>query len=339
MTATERLADAAAAVARSAAARPAVRALGAVTRPRPGRFAVLTYHRVAWPAEAPDLHPGLISATPTAFASQMRWLAEHRPVVALADLLAAAEGGPLPAGAVLITFDDGYRDLAQHAWPILRSLGLPATLFVPTGFPGREVAFWWDRLAAAILQGEGAASLISPIGALERGDQAQARASLRRVQAWLKTRPHAEVLGHVDDLAAQAGLPPPRGAVLDWPELRALAADGLTIAPHTVNHPLLTKVPPATAVQEIAGSLADLERELGPTAPALAYPSGAFDSQVMEAAQAAGLRLAFTTQRGPDEVATLAGPDRLRLRRINVGGRSSPALIEAQLLAWLGGRR
>src|SRR5437867_4251379 len=93
---------------------------------------VLTYHRVSTPAADPDLNPRLISATPKAFDGQMRWLRRRHAVVPMAQVLDAVERGKgLPRRAVLVTFDDAYADLADHAVPILEALRLPATLFVP----------------------------------------------------------------------------------------------------------------------------------------------------------------------------------------------------------------
>lgn len=336
MVGREKLTDLAVALARTRVAEPGVLRASAVIPPRAGSLAVLTYHRVAQPDEEPDLHPGLISASPEAFAAQMQSLAARRPVVDLAAVLAARDGAPLPPGAVLITFDDGYRDFARHAWPVLRALRLPACLFVPTGYPGRQVAFWWDRLAAAILLPGGPDRLPSPIGPLALGGSAQRTMALRRIQTWLKARPHQEVLDTVAAIAQAAGLPAPRSAVLDWDALRSLAASGLTIAPHTVGHPLLTRVPLDQVVSEVAGSLADVERELGQVPPALAYPSGAQAPDVVQAVREAGIRVAFTTRRGGNRLDHL---DWLQMRRINVGGRAPVALVEAQLLAWAGGRR
>jgi peptidoglycan/xylan/chitin deacetylase (PgdA/CDA1 family) len=82
----------------------------------------------------------------------------------------------------------------------------------------------------------------------------------------------------------------------------------------------------------VAGSLADLERRVGPVPRAFAYPSGANDDRVVAALADAGYRVAFTTARGNVPLGAAAGPDWLRLRRVNVGGRTTPALLRAQLL-------
>jgi peptidoglycan/xylan/chitin deacetylase (PgdA/CDA1 family) len=105
-------------------------ALGRV--PGPG-LRVLTYHRVN------DLHPrDRLSVTTHGFARQMELLARSgQPVVSLEGALDALRGNAvLPAGAVALTFDDGFSDNRTDALPVLDRLGFPATFFVVTGLMG-----------------------------------------------------------------------------------------------------------------------------------------------------------------------------------------------------------
>ena len=90
--------------------------------------AILTYHSV-------DDTGSVISVSPATFERHVRWLAASQvDVVPLADLVQGASS----RDAVAITFDDAYTNFESDAWPRLREYGLPVTLFVPTGFVGRE---------------------------------------------------------------------------------------------------------------------------------------------------------------------------------------------------------
>ncbi|MDP9483141.1 MAG: polysaccharide deacetylase family protein [Chloroflexota bacterium] len=310
---------------------------------RRGILTVLTYHRVDEPDARPDLMPTLISATPATFAKQVAFLARHFEPVSLADVLEALEQPELlPRRAVLVTFDDAYRDFATHAWPVLRTAAVPATLFVPTAFPyDPTLTFWWARLWAAIRDGAPGASVTTPAGALQVGPE-RARDTVASIRTWLKSLDHDEAMRELERLVARIPSGPAledpaststtrEPAVLGWDELRRLAGEGVTLAPHTRHHPLLDRVPIERAVDEIVGSHADLERELASAVPrVLAYPSGAHDGSAVEAARRAGMDLAMTTRRGGNDLRTA---DRWRLRRINVGSRAGVPLLRAQL-AW-----
>jgi peptidoglycan/xylan/chitin deacetylase (PgdA/CDA1 family) len=339
----------------AAATRGPVAAAGAgvldrvIQRP-PGVLTILTYHRVDEPAARPDLMPSLISATPASFAAQIAMVARHFDPVSLPDVLASLDDpARLPRRAVLVTFDDGYRDFATHAWPVLRAASVPATMFVATGAAtDPSTPFWWDRLWAAVQRAPGPAPIATPGGALPVGAE-HARRTVGTIRDWLKTLDHDEAMREIDriveELGARDASPPDEDpvltvrsapAVLGWDELRTLARDGLTLAPHTRHHPLLDRVALETAIEEIAGSHADLEREIGPLAPiprVLAYPSGAHGGSAVTAAREAGMDIAMTTDRGGNDLRRV---DRLRLRRINVGGRAGVPLIRAQL-AWAAG--
>jgi peptidoglycan/xylan/chitin deacetylase (PgdA/CDA1 family) len=219
------------------------------------------------------------------------------------------------------------------AWPLLRRAGLPATLFVPTAYPdvpGR--AFWWDRLHDA-LRTTRAPAVATPAGRLPLGDDGERSTAFRALRSSVKGLPHDEAMGAVERVLDDLEAPPAVSPVLGWDRLRALAAEGLAVAPHSRTHPVLTKVTPEALVDEVRGSLDDLERELGPTPPVFAYPTGGVDDAVVGTLAAAGYRLGFTTSRGNEAVAGRGGaPDWLRLRRVNVGRRTTPGLLAAQLL-------
>jgi peptidoglycan/xylan/chitin deacetylase (PgdA/CDA1 family) len=98
-------------------------------------LSVLMYHKVNGTPENP------VTVPPSRFAEQMQFLAENGyRVVSLDDVLAHyRDGRPLPPRAVLITFDDGYRDNLENALPILQRHGYPAVMFVPLGFVGEPL--------------------------------------------------------------------------------------------------------------------------------------------------------------------------------------------------------
>lgn len=92
------------------------------------RVRVMTYHRFGDSTRDP------FCVSRSAFEAQMRWLAERRLAVSLAQVESFVSGqGKLPDGAVLVTMDDGCRSVYSQALPILREYAIPAVAYVPAG--------------------------------------------------------------------------------------------------------------------------------------------------------------------------------------------------------------
>jgi peptidoglycan/xylan/chitin deacetylase (PgdA/CDA1 family) len=293
---------------------------------------VLTYHRVANLQDSPLLHPQIISATPENFQRQMRFLAKKYQVISLARAFDSIEKkAPLPPRAVLITFDDAYYDFATVAWPILKSLKLPATLFVPTAYPDQpERAFWWDRLYRAFMQSSQKELKGTPLGDLSLPDAAARQSSLRRVQNYVKTVPHSEAMALVDEICAKLDSRPlAQKSVLSWKELRQLAKEGVTLCAHTQTHPIMTQLSREEVRREVAGSQNDLQREIGEALPIFCYPGGIHDDTVVDILKEEGFAMAFTTLKGQNDLRTA---DPLRLRRTNMTRRTSLPIFRLRLL-------
>lgn len=300
---------------------------------RPDVLRILMYHRVDEAGNSPQFDPATLGPPPAVFEEQMRFLAEHYQVVALEEVVRACQGGAtLPAGAVWITFDDAQSSFAEHAWPILRRYGLPATVFVPTAYPDHpERTFWWDRLHQACTLTRLRGWLETSLGRFSLRSAAQRQGTFRKLKQLVRRLPEEEGLAFVDRLCAALEVSPTANSVLSWKALRCLARQGVALAAHTQTHPLLNRVDVRRAYAEIHGALADLRREVGEPLPVFAYPGGAWTDEVVQVLRQLGVVLAVTTSRGLND---LAVADRLRLKRINVGRSTNLNILRAQLLSW-----
>lgn len=294
---------------------------------------VLTYHRVANLQDAPLLHPQIISATPANFARQMRFLAQRYRVVSMPEVLEAiARKQRLPQRAVLVTFDDAYFDFGI-AWSILRSLKLPATLFVPTAYPDQpERSFWWDRLHRAFVSTQQTELRTDALGVLSLATPPERRQSLKKLQNYIKTIPHAQAMALVEAVCGQLDSKPvAQKSVLSWKELRQLAQEGVTLCAHTQTHPIMTQLAAEEVRQEVVGSQNDLQREIGAALPIFCYPSGSHDDAVVNVLREENFTVAFTTLKGQNDLRTA---DLLRLRRTNMTRRASLPIFRAKLWRW-----
>lgn len=295
---------------------------------------VLTYHRVLDPSNPGAVRPDSVSAVPAVFDRQMRHLARRYRAVSAEEVLHALRSRrPLPARAVLVTFDDAYRDFGDVAWPILRRHGLPATVFVPTAFPDQPAReFWWDRLHRVVESTASRSVSVPALGRWPLDGPSERAAALRAIEAHLKTVPHADAMEIVEAVCASLDDAGGAGAtdapVLGWDALRELAGDGVTLGAHTRTHAALTRLPLEQVRAEVRGSLEDLRREIGAVAPVFAYPFGAHDDAVVGVLREEGVELALTCLDGHNR---LGDADPLRLRRTNITTRTSALIFRARL--------
>lgn len=293
---------------------------------------ILAYHRVAELQDTPAVDSRSVSATPEGFTQQMEHVARNYHVIGMPQLLDALENGTsLPRRAVLITFDDAYADFAVIAWPILKRLGLPATMFVPTAYPDHpERSFWPDKLYQAFAATSRTELSETPLGRLPLSTAEEERESLRRLQDYCTTIPDDEMVRLVDGVCCElTGRALYCGSVLNWDQLRRLAQEGLTLGSHTRSHCIMTQVRPDRAREEIQGSQEDLRREIGTVLPIFCYPNGNHNDTVVSILRNEGIRLAFTTLSGENRLGSV---DPLRMRRAVITPRTTEWIFRVRLL-------
>lgn len=287
---------------------------------------ILTYHHVGYEPGRLGLNRELYTS-PRTFERQMRWLKYHCHPMSLKEVAQyLADRETVPAGAVVVTFDDGYADNYHYAWPILRRYEIPATIFLTTGYVGTERSFWWDELAAAL---EG-----SPVDGITLdfpdlyGNYELRTPSLRRsffsvvCDAIKRTPPQrgSEILGRI--LAVLGSHSRTGRSVLTWDEVREMASVGMDFGSHTVDHVILTRVSAKEVYYQITASKAAIEAQIDRKVCSFSYPDGAFNDMVREMLPKVGYRISVTIRDGHP---AKHGDDLFALSRIpvsEVGGWS-----------------
>ena len=294
---------------------------------------ILMYHRVASPAA----DPWNICVSPENFAGHMRALAQLADVVPLQELPTSLRKGRRSRPVAAVTFDDGYLDNLLAAKPVLDSLDIPATVFVPTGWIGDSRPMWWDRLSHALLTPETLPASLAlsvhgqdfawqqPEVSRKDGIGRRARMRLHR-EVWsrMRTLPDDESRQAVVD-ALVATLNTDETAVagarpLTRDELRALAAGGrFQVGSHSVNHPTLPSLSGEAKAWEIEESARQFEEILGARPAIFAYPYGDLDDESVGLVREAGYALACSIR----EDLIWEGDDPYRLPRIAAGNWSA----------------
>jgi peptidoglycan/xylan/chitin deacetylase (PgdA/CDA1 family)/CelD/BcsL family acetyltransferase involved in cellulose biosynthesis len=274
---------------------------------------ILYYHRVN------DDNDPFFPAMPTGlFEREMRYIAQHYKVVSLSELQQhLTAGGPEPVLAV--TFDDGYQDNYQNAFPVLQRYGLPATIFLTTGSIDTREPLWFEELALAIKTSTLEhldVELKLPRRLWLRTQAERLDANSQLVQ-FLRGVSDSERRHRVKDLIrvlATRRHEERHGKMLTWDEIRNMKMYGIEFGGHTVTHPFISKLTPDQALLEVSECKQRIETELHCPVDYFAYPNGReedFAGWSADVLRRAGYRAALTTVWGVNYPST----DPMEMRR------------------------
>lgn len=258
---------------------------------------ILMYHGITDEKDVHWIDPRY-SVPRSMFERQMRFLARNRNVISMTELLSIiASGNSAPPGSVVITFDDGYRSMFTKAAPILERYHLPATLYLATGYVTRVEPQWIDRLysmfsarSQQIIEIPGregrSFDLTKPWQARE------AYFALADQLLPVSRQCREQLLNEVKEQLLPDRPPPP--LTLSWDEIRVMRRlySGIEIGVHTRDHIDLTSCQPDEAIEQVAMSVDDVQRELSLTPQHFAYPYGRSNSEARRAVSLANLHSA-----------------------------------------------
>lgn len=241
---------------------------------------VLLYHRVLRQSD-PMLPHDLDAAM---FDAQLSSLSQVFRVLSLEDALGRLRNGTLPARALSITFDDGYRDNIEVAVPILKRHGMTATFFIATGFldggrmmhdtiietlrrlPSQQIDLEWIGLGKRAIDGNHSRVAIA--------DEFMREIKYRSLQEGLVACQRLA-------LDVNAGLP--NDLMMTFAQVRQLAASGMSVGAHTHDHTILSCVNETEGYSQIIKSR-DILTNLLDCAPSMfAYPNGKPDTDYRSA--------------------------------------------------------
>ena len=281
-----------------------------------GKVIVLMYHRVLTSEEV--AHQSVQSGMyvlDSVFAQHMSFVKNTFTVLSLQELLDLWQNGAWNEQAryCVITFDDGWVDNYRHAYPVLKRLGIPATIFLPTDYVGTEEWFWPDQMAYLL-------KILA-----ERGGKAEALKGIEGVLSGFlngDVRPLVEVFGRreqmtdeiierckqmpiqrihqlLDGLAAELGVSLPQGRVIvNWDEVREMSQAGVSFGSHSCSHRIMTTIAPDEVSKELLKSKQVLLGEGVNYVPVFCYPNGNSDPHIQSQVRACGYEAAVSVQIG-----------------------------------------
>jgi len=292
------------------------------------RFLILCYHRVGMGGI-----PFYSELMPETFDQQMCHLRKHYRVISLEQLCLELQE-PVADHSVAVTFDDGYRDVLTHAFPILQKHQIPATVFLIANSVETGQVAWYDRvfLSLQVFPAETLEiDLDQPRHFKFVSAQDRYRAALEMVMR-LRTLPNRRRKECCADLERRVTLPQADLAerMLNWEQVRTMSSNGIAFGAHTVTHPVVSRLTADELETELAESREILEARLGKPVLDFAFPFGSLDdcgSEAQTQLARLGYRSAATTVPG------LNGPgaNPFALKRMQIGQEPSVAMFAMRI--------
>ncbi len=303
-----------------------------------GRCVVLMYHRVL-PDEsrAASMSHGAITVGRNVFRQHMQYLQTHFIPLDQTAFMAGLQAEKTFADqSCLITFDDGWKDNYTHAWPILRELQVPATIFLSSGFIGTAKRFWQERLTERLLtvhelvqhneevkRDFGTRFQNTPFSAVLNGTGGDVREAIATCTQALKAQPVAKIdttIATLTQILAQhAPVRAEADDFMDWEQVRQMQQGAISFGAHGVNHRIMTR-PDVDLQDELIVAKRVIEAKTRQPVTTMSYPNGNYNADVVARVRRAGYRAAFSVEPGH----VRAGDDPYTVKRININGDSAP---------------
>jgi peptidoglycan/xylan/chitin deacetylase (PgdA/CDA1 family) len=281
------------------------------------KFGILCYHRVGTSGV-----PVFSRLDPRVFAAQMRYLRKHYRIVPLGQLCRELKDGSSVKPTLAITFDDGYRDLYTHAFPVLQKYEIPATIYLIGKCMETGEAPWYDRIFVAL---ETASSPVLEVVLNEPRKFSLSNPETRAAAAWeivcyLRSIPDVQRRQWCASFEARTPVPSAelQGRMLNWEQVHAMQKGGVSFGAHTMTHPSVSRLESDALEIELVQSKACLEEGLQAPIEDFAYPFGKPSDCSMAAEELlsrSGYRSAVTTTAGCNTV----GINAYRLLRMQIG--------------------
>jgi peptidoglycan/xylan/chitin deacetylase (PgdA/CDA1 family) len=233
----------------------------------------------------------------------MEWLKKNTEIIDENDLISIFKNKKkLSRPSSMVTFDDGYVDNYNLAYPILKHLNIPAIFFIPTGNIESRSLGWWDIIAFLIKKTEKSSIVFDDIEV----SFIDVDNAIKYFFEKMKLEPYENTKKLLFKLSEACEVPFPSfdlqdNELMNWKHIREISDNGLTIGSHTHSHRVLATIPFDEQKKELVRSKSILERETSNNVRSISYPVGFyshFTKETQALASECGYDLGFSFNTG-----------------------------------------
>jgi peptidoglycan/xylan/chitin deacetylase (PgdA/CDA1 family) len=264
------------------------------------RYIILTYHRVRDEIMS-EFEDGALWVTLKSFEMHLKEIREAFEMVPLSTMLSYPE---TKRGMCAITFDDGWKETYEVAFPMLKKLNCPATVFIPTALIGKNNPYWFDSLAnladaaAAINRDKLFLQHFRGLVPEWRGVELTGE-NLDKLIGLMKGLPGEILADEIDRGFEAVGVQRSNGrSIVNWGDIEEMRRSNIHFHSHGMRHYILPTLKADLKREEIFGSL-EMLRKIGlAEQPVFSYPNGDWDDESIRLLVDAGYEGAVTTRLG-----------------------------------------
>jgi peptidoglycan/xylan/chitin deacetylase (PgdA/CDA1 family) len=256
---------------------------------RPQGLYCFNYHRIGH-ADQTLLDPNVFSCTTELLDQHLKFYRENFQVINIAQLIELVKNNkPLNKHYALITFDDGYIDNYEQAFPCLKKHQLPAAFFVPTAYVETNKIPWWDQIGWMVRHSEIKQITLSNDHSSQNItiDRQAINKTLRSITSYIKHNRDIPLDIFMQSIASQTehqfdNIDIQQPLFMTWEMLREMSASGMDIGSHSHSHKILSSLSEADQLSEIQLSKTTIEEKLNKTVNAFAYPEGGIETYTQQ---------------------------------------------------------
>lgn len=267
------------------------------------KIVIFNYHRIKSLNTRTPFDEGVFGPDSTRLQSELEWINKETRVLSEEELIDIVyKKKKIKEICSLVTFDDGYRDNFDIAYPMLKNLGIPAIFFIPTYHLTERKVGWWDIVAYLIKEFQKCPTAKRFIFEGVEYRDLRADQLIKYFIGQIKSMNASEINGYLIRLSETLNIPFPDSQLqsdelMNCEQIKILSQNGMTIGSHSHDHSILSKQDGSTLKKQLEKSIEILERVISKKINSIAYPVGGyqhFDETTKNISKDVGFKLGFS---------------------------------------------
>lgn len=250
---------------------------------RPNGLFCFNYHRIGDPNMS-QFDPNVFSCNESVFEQHLKFYKSNFDIVTIDELNALSQSQKkLSSRYALITFDDGYIDNYQLAYPLLKEYQVPATFFIATDFIEKNMIPWWDEIAFLIQSSSQEFLQLdnweAPISLTSKSKGEHIKQVLQLIKLDSSKTMSEKIINLKEELNLKTGyLTPHKDLFMNWAMLNEMQDNGMSVGSQSCSHSIMSHLSIEQQQHEARHSKKILSEKMGKDITSFAYPVGGLSS-------------------------------------------------------------